>query len=157
MYKKDDVHQLENYRPISLLPAISKIFERVVYKQLYQYFDSNNYFYSSQYGFRKGHSTEHAVLEVTDKIMAEIDRGNTPLTVFLDPSKAFDTLDHQILSEKLEFFGLTGMASNWVHSYLSERQQYVEINSCKSDTYQITTGVPQGSIWGPLLYLILHE
>ena len=107
----------------------------MVYNQLYQYFDSNDYFYSSQYGFRKGHSTEHAVLEVTDKIMAEIDRGNTPLTVFLDLSKAFNTLDHQILLKKLEFYGLNGMASNWVHSYLSERQQYVEINSCKSDTY----------------------
>ena len=94
---KGDSHLFDNYRPISLLPTISKIFERVVHKQLYDYFAENDLFYKSQYGYRKGHSTELAALEIADRISQYLDKGEIPIAIFLDLSKAFDTLDHKII------------------------------------------------------------
>ena len=154
VFKKDDPHQPGNYRPISLLPAISKIFEKVVYKQVYDYMSKNNLLYKSQYGFRERHSTELAAMEVTDKISKDIDKKKLPLAVFLDFSKAFDTIDHQILLDKLAYYGIKSTALNWFKSYLRGRSQFVQYKdktSCKST---ITTGVPQGSILGPLLFII---
>ena len=101
LYKKDDKSILSNYRPISLLPAISKIFEKAIYLQTYEYFCENNLFFPSQYGFRKGHSTEFAGQEVVEKIIEQMDKGNIPVNIYLDLSKAFDTIDHHILLEKL--------------------------------------------------------
>ena len=106
IHKKDDCHLVENYRPISLLPSISKLFEKVVFDQIYTYFIENNYLSPNQYGFRKMHSTEHAVMEVADRITSELDRGNTSLTIFLDLSKAFDTLNFDILLDKLQYYGI---------------------------------------------------
>lgn len=154
IYKKDDEYQFTNYRPISLLPALSKIFEKVIFNQLYEYFHQKKLFYSAQYGFRKGHSTELASLELVDRIMIEMDKGKTPLSIFLDLSKAFDTLDHEILIQKLKHYGITGISLDLMRSYISGRQQFVEIENTKSDTLTLTTGVPQGSILGPLLFLI---
>ena len=100
IYKKDEETKFTNYRPISLLPAISKVFEKIIFKQLYQFFVDNKLLYNSQYGFREGHSTEFATLELVDKIILEMDKMNTPVNIYLDLSKAFDTLDHQILIKK---------------------------------------------------------
>ena len=154
VYKKNDKHQLENYRPISLLPTISKLFEMVVHDQISLYFSQNNYLSSSQYGFRKLHSTEHAILEIADRISCELDKGNTPLAIFLDLSKAFDTLNHTILLSKLKYYGVSELALKWFNSYLSNRSQYTYIDNYKSNIIPVSVGVPQGSILGPFLFTI---
>ena len=142
LFKKEDPHKLDNYRPISLLPAFSKIFEKAVFIQLYEYFNKNNLLYKSQYGFCTLHSTELASLEIIDIIGKDLDNGKLPIGVFLDLSKAFDTLDHTILLDKLLYYGIKGTELAWFKSYLTNRTQFV------------TTGVPQGSILGPLLFII---
>ena len=154
LYKKDNPHIFDNYRPISLLPSASKVIEKLVFKQLYDYFLSNELIYKNQYGFRDEHSTELAGLELTDRIHHLLDNGKIPLTVYLDLSKAFDTLDHRILLYKLSYYGIKGTALNWFVSYLCNRFKYVDIGGVQSGPQQITTGVPQGSILGPLLFLI---
>ena len=154
IYKKDDSHFIENYRPISILPSLSKIFEKVVFIQLSSYFTENSYFSNSQYGFRKNHSTEHAILEAVDRISSELDLGNTPIAIFLDLSKAFDTLNHDILLSKLKHYGISPLSLKWFNDYLSNRFHYVELNYSKSAAVPIKIGVPQGSILGPLLFTI---
>ena len=154
IYKKDDETLFDNYRPISILPAISKLFERVVYNQLYEYFALNNLLYYSQHGFRKLHSTETAALEFIDKILKHLDSGKLPIAVFIDLSKAFDTIDHKILLYKLQYYGVSGTALLWFKNYLSNRSQFVQINDTQSNLLNLTTGVPQGSILGPLLFII---
>jgi hypothetical protein len=153
-HKKDDETLFTNYRPNSLLPAISKIFEKVIFKQLYDFFQSKKLFYKNQYGFRTGHSTEFAQLELVDRILVEMDKNDIPINIFLDLSKAFDTLDHNILLDKLSYYGVNGVALALLQNYLSNRKQYVEFDGNKSDILAITTGVPQGSILGPLLFII---
>ena len=154
LYKKGDKTKCDNYRPISLLCAISKLFEKVVYNQLYDYFTKNKLFHDNQYGFRTKHSTELAVTELIDRVLLNIDNKQVPFAVFMDLSKAFDTLDHKILIDKLHHYGIRGISLMWFESYLSKRTQYVEIDNFKSSPQTITTGVPQGSILGPLLFLI---
>ena len=154
IYKKDDEKVLNNYRPISLLPVLSKVFEKVVYCQLYDYFVLHNIFYRSQHGFKKLHSTETAILEFIDRLYKILDSGETPLAIFLYLSKAFDTLDHNILLHKLKYYGISGTPLNWFRSYLTNRSQYVQIDDHSSKPLPITTGVPQGSILGPLLFII---
>ena len=145
-----------NYRPISLLNVISKIFERVVYNQLYEYFTVNNLFYSSQYGFRKRHSTEDAAMELVDKINSffENDANDQVLAVFLDLSKAFDTMDHEILLTKLAHYGIEGSVLRWFRCFLSDRKQFIHYDDVDSDPLTISVGTAQGSILGPLLFLI---
>ena len=154
IFKKDDIHCFNNYRPISLLPAISKIYEKIVHVQLFDYFTSNNLFYANQYGFRTKFSTEHAVLDFVDRLYTNLDANNTPFTLFLDFSKAFDTIDHTILLNKLIYYRINNIELKWFNSYLSNRTQYVTINNTDSLKLNIRTGVPQGSILGPLLFLI---
>ena len=154
IYKKDDKTFFTNYRPISLLPTISKKFEKVIFKQLYDFFQTKKLFNNAQYGFRSEHSTEFAAYELIDTVILEMDQMNTPISIFLDLSKAFDTIDHTILLGKLKYYGITGAAHKLMESYLTNRMQYVEIDDTKSDTKPITAGVPQGSILGPLLFII---
>ena len=154
LYKKDDNSLLDNYRPISLLPAISKVFEKVVYNQLYEFFVSKKLFYASQHGFRKLHSTETAAMELTDRLLQILDTGDIPVTIFLDLSKAFDTLNHEILFHKLNYYGIKGTPLNWFRNYFTNRKQYVKFDDVSSKCLSITTGVPQGSILGPLLFII---
>ena len=154
LFKKGDDKILSNYRPISLLSSVSKVFEKVIYNQIYCHFDTHNLFYISQYGFRKGFSTELASLELIDRIMIDVDKGKLPYCVFLDLSKAFDTIDHDILLAKLKHYGINGMASQVIKSYLSNRKQYVDFSGTTSGNLSVETGVPQGSILGPLLFNI---
>ena len=154
VFKKDDPHLTDNYRPISLLPVISKVFEKVVFRQVYDYFNDNNLLYKNQYGFRKKHSTELAGLEFHDKIASDLENSKLPLAIFLDLSKAFDTIDHEIMLHKLQYYGITGMGLQWFKSYLTNRRQYVQFKDSISSESSLTTGVPQGSILGPLLFII---
>ena len=154
LHKKDSTVLMDNYRPVSLLTSISKVFEKVAHIQLSEYFVKNKLFFSSQYGFREDHSTELATLELVDHLNSEMDKKKYPFAIFMDLSKAFDTLDHSILLNKLNHYGIRNTELSWFQSYLTDRKQYVELNQVKSSLTTIVTGVPQGSILGPLLFLI---
>ena len=154
LFKKGDVSMLSNYRPISLLPTISKIFERILYNQLYDYFNSNNLLAEEQYGFRTNHSTEYAAVKLVDNVSKEMELGNTPTALYIDLSKAFDTLLFDILLYKLNYYGIKDNAFKLLKNYLTNRRQYVVYNSQNSETLDISTGVPQGSILGPLYFSI---
>ena len=130
------------------------MFERVIFEQLYNYLNSLNLFYHGQYGFRENHSSELTALELIDRIIQYLDKGETPISVFLDLSKAFDTLDHSILLSKLEYYGIRNNALKLFTNYLSNRKQYVVLDTVQSNSVKIVTGVPQGSILGPLLFTI---
>ena len=154
LFKKEDNTIVDNYRPISLLPCFSKLLERIVFNQLYDYFNANKLIYKSQHGFREQHSTETAALEFMDRVISSLDKGNIELAVFIDLSKAFDTINHSILLYKLSYYGVKNTSLQWFHSYLTERTQFVEYDGTKSDQLPLDTGVPQGSILGPLLFII---
>ena len=154
LFKKGDSSLLVNYRPISLLPTISKIFEKVIHDQLHEYFDKYNLLAEQQYGFHKQHSTEYAAVKLVDRVSKEMEIGKTPTNVYIDLSKAFDTLTFDILLFKLKYYGVTDTALDLMRSYLTNRKQYVVFNSCQSDYSEIYTGVPQGSILCPLFFSI---
>ena len=154
IFKKDDDKLLENYRPISILPTISKIFERIIHNQIQDYFQCNNLLYNGQYGFRPRHSTELAALEMVDRLTQDLDKNNIPLCVFLDLSKAFDTINHKILLDKLKYYGFSDLSLKLLASYLRNRKQFVCLGNTNSELLDIHTGVPQGSILGPLLFII---
>ena len=135
--KKGDPTLIEHYRPISLLPAISKIFQRVIFNQMNDYFTLNNLFCDKQYGFRKYHSTELADLNVVDIIVNHMENGNTPSAIYLDLSKAFDTLNHSISLDKLKFYGFF-TSINLIKHYLSNRKQCVEIDRFRSSYIYIS-------------------
>ena len=154
LHKKDDNCIFDNYRPISLLPTFSKILEKVVHRQLYDYIKANDLLSKSQYGFREKYSTELAAIEMIDHIKHEIDNKHTPICLFLDLSKAFDTINFDILLMKLRHMGVNNTAFSWFESYLKNRKQFVAYNNCNSELLDTKTGVPQGSVLGPLLFLI---
>ena len=158
LFKKGDNCCLNNYRPISVLPTISKIFERVMYIQLYTFFNVNNLLSEQQYGFRSQHSTELACIKLVDYILKEMDNirdMKIPTSIFLDLSKAFDTLNFDILLCKLKYYGIDGISLNLIKSYLTNRFQYVQFENSESGLREIKTGIPQGSILGPLFFSIV--
>lgn len=154
LYKAEDKSIFSNYRPVSILPAFSKILEKVFYNRLLKYLNKHDILCANQYGFRKGHSTSLALVDLYDKISEAIDKKEFAVGIFLDLSKAFDTVDHSILFAKLEWYGVRGIALNWIKNYFSDRKQFVQVDDSSSTMKSTTCGVPQGSILGPLLFLI---
>ena len=154
IYKKNSKMEAGNYRPVSILSIISKIFEKVVYEQLDHYLSENKLLYEFQSGFRSSYSTDTCLIYLTDIIKQEQDKGNYTGMVLLDLQKAFDTVDHQILLTKLEALGFQKPTIEWFKSYLHGRLQPVDIGGTLSTPAIVTCGVPQGSILGPLLFLI---
>lgn len=154
LFKKDQNFLFTNYRPVSILSSLSKVFEKAMFAQIYQYLIDHNLLFDSQYGFRTQHSTELATIELLDRLYHEVDEGESPISIFLDLSKAFDTIDHAILTHKLKYYGFDNKAVKLMQNYLTDRYQYVEFNDTKSELLNISTGVPQGSILGPLLFII---
>ena len=155
--KKGDSCCFNNYRPISLLPTISKIFERVMFSQLYSYFNINNLLSEQQYSFRSQHSTELACVKLADYIIKEMDNIKEikiPTAIFLDLSKAFDTLNFDILLNKLKYYGVRGTSLALIKSYLTNRYQYVQFENSDSELLEIVTGILQGSILGPLYFSV---
>ena len=152
--KTGDPEKLENYRPISILPAFSKLYEKVVHNRIYKYLTNHNLLYNNQFGFRRNHSTYMALIQLVNNITSAIDNRESTAGVFLDLSKAFDTIDHHILHNNLDHHGIRGHSFNWVSSYLTNRMQLVQFTSACSQPEPIVCGIPQGSILGPLLFII---
>ena len=125
-----------------------------MYTRVYKFLDIHNCIYNLQFGFREKHSTNHAFFSITEKIREALDNNNFACGIFIDLQKAFDTVNHYILLQKLNHYGIRGVANAWFKSYLSNRTQYVSINGFESNTKNIHIGVPQGSVLGPLLFLI---
>ena len=163
LYKSKAKDEKNNYRPISLLLTMSKLLEKVIYKRTYKFLTKFDQIYASQYGFREEHSCQDAIAEMIGSIAKNTDEGLYTIGVFLDLSKAFDTLEHEVLYEKLEIYGISGVALNWFKSYLSNRKLRVKCmvaSSCKqeySDYEEVEYGTPQGSCLGPLLFLIFSN
>ena len=154
IHKKDNPSHISNYRPISLLPTFSKILERIVYNRLYDFLTTHNLLTTAQYGFCKTLSTEYAILELQDRIVKNIANKEHCIGLFFDLSKVFDTLHHKILINKLDRLGIRGIPLNWFNSLLTNRQQYTYHLNNSSNLRYIICCVPQGSILGPLLFLI---
>ena len=155
LYKSSDSTSFTNYRPISVLPILSKVFELIVHQQLYKYLEENKLLTNFQFGYRKNRSTQQAVTLLSDHIRKHMDQGKCTGAVFLDLSKAFDTVDHGCLLSKLRIYGIQNRELNWFESYLFDRKQYVELENILSESQAVVSGVPQGSILGPLLFILL--
>ena len=154
IFKKGSRLSVCNYRPISLLSNLNKILEKIVHQRLYKFLEDSHSIYSLQFGFRKKHSTNHAMIDITETIRQALDNKNIACGIFVDLQKAFDTVNHNILIAKLDHYGIRGVANSWFASYLKNRSQFVSILGYESMTKLIDHGVPQGSVLGPLLFLI---
>ncbi|XP_065658632.1 uncharacterized protein LOC136083154 [Hydra vulgaris] len=154
IFKTGDNTIMSNYRPISVLPCFSKLLERIMYDRLNKYLTKNKILYNKQFGFKKKHSTDHAVIDLINYISDGFNNDCYTLGVFIDLSKAFDTVDHDILIEKLELYGVLNNNLLWFKNYLSNRKQYIVYKENETGNKVITCGVPQGSILGPLLFLL---
>ena len=160
LYKASDQQETNNYRPISLLLTISKLLEKIMYKRTYSFLETGNQIYISQYGFRTSHSCENAICELVSEIIKSKQDGMYTLAVFLNLSKAFDSLEHDALLKKLYKYGIRGVAYKWFESYLSKRQMRVKCNVASSGKLEysnymnVSYGTPQGSCLGPLIFLI---
>ena len=153
IFKKGDPQIFDNYRPISILPIFGKIFEKLIYSRFYDFFVSQNVIYDKQFGFRKNHSTAHAVNYSINNIIKNLENKNHVIGIFIDLSKAFDTIDHEKLLTKLENCGIRGTSYDLIKDYMSNRIQYTDFHETLSEKCKIEFGVPQGSVLGPLLFL----
>ena len=158
LYKAKEKYLVDNFPPISLLITLSKILEKLMHNRVYTYFNENNLLYRSQYGFRTRHSCENAVSELVSVILKGHETQKSTVAVFIDLSKAFDTLSHSILLQKLERYGVRGIANDWFKSYLENRKLRCKLNNEQqvvySNEYLVEYGAPQGSVLGPLLFLL---
>ena len=152
IYKTGAKDEFSNYRPISLLPQFSKILENLFDDRLEQFISKNNILTDCQFGFRTGRSSSMAIVNLMEKITNSLDNMKAVISVFIDLKKAFDTIDHTILLQKLNHYGIRGIVNQWICSYLTYRKQYVQIKGTKSSLERIICGVPQGSILGPTLF-----
>ena len=146
IFKTGDESILTNYRPISVLPVFSKILERIMYNRIYNYLTKHQLLYNKQFGFQSNNSTDHAILHLVDDISNAFDRGEFTLGVFIDLSKAFDTVNHDILLQKLQNYGITDLYHSWFTSYLSNRKQFIRYSDKSTLHAKIKCGVPQGFI-----------
>ena len=154
LFKKGSTTEPKNYRPISLLPLISKLIEKVIHDQTQKFLLENNILYKYQSGFRGNHSTDSCLSYLNDKILEGFDNGDITGMILIDLQKAFDTINHKILLDKLVFIGFSKNAIAWFKSYLTNRSFIVTVENEYSIPGQLLCGVPQGSILGPLLFLL---
>ena len=154
IHKGGSSQDINNYRPISLLSIFDKIMEKMIHKKLYNFLEEHNILYHNQHGFRKNNSTIHALMQITERIKTSIDSGKFGCGIFIDLRKAFDTVNHDILLTKLEHYGIRDSMLKWFQSYLSGQKQFVSFNEVSSELLENNCGVPQGSVLGPLLFLI---
>ena len=154
VFKAGPKSEINNYRPISILSIFSKIFERIIYDRMYTFIQNNNILYEHQFGFRKGHSTSMALIDLTNEIIDAFQNNSYAMGILIDLSKAFDTIDHDILLAKLYNYGLRGIVFNLLKSYLCNRSQCTKYMNATSEFRYISCGVPQGSLLGPLLFIL---
>ena len=154
IYKGNEKDDPSNYRPISLLSIFNRIFEKRIYIRIKAFLEKYDVLYQSQYGFREKHSTQHAILDIVNQIQTNMDRKLFSCGIFIDLQKAFDTVDHKILLRKLSHYGIRGVINDWFSSYLTGRTQTTQNGDCISDKNVTLAGVPQGSVLGPLLFIL---
>ena len=154
VYKNGLTTDPTNYRPIALLSPFSKILEKIIADQLTSFIEKHEILFPYQFGFRKRYSTELAILEMSDNLRTSIDNKLITCGLFLDFSKAFDTVNHNILLNKLNKYGVRGVVLEWFKIYLQNRLQYVKIGNIESEPLNVVCGIPQGSTLGPLLFLL---
>ena len=154
LQKEGSKSDVSNLRPVSLLPIPGKLVEKVVHERLLRYFENNNLLEEHQGGFRPGHSTIDSAVTLVDKIFKAMNDREVTVATFIDLSKAFDTVNHSILLKKLEYLGVKGLTLLWLTDYISNRVQRTVCNNSASNPLEVVCGVPQGSILGPLLFLV---